>query len=68
MTVENLVDAALAGLDLGETVTIPSLPDVVDWNAYDAARRALAPGLSLNVPAKRYRTAALAAGSTQAVA
>ena len=54
MTTDNLVDAALAGLDLGETVTIPSLPDVADWDAYEAARAALAPGLSRVSPAKRY--------------
>jgi short-subunit dehydrogenase len=54
MTTENLVDAALAGLDLGETVTIPSLPDVADWDAYEAARGALLPSLSRNLPAERY--------------
>jgi short-subunit dehydrogenase len=54
MTTDNLVDAALAGLDLGETVTIPSLPDMADWDAYEAARAALAPGLSRVSPAKRY--------------
>jgi short-subunit dehydrogenase len=54
MTTDNLVDAALAGLDLGETVTIPSLPNIGDWNAYEAARRALAPGLSRHRPAERY--------------
>src|SRR4029077_14245751 len=30
MDVDDLVDAALAGLDLGEPVTIPSLPDAAD--------------------------------------
>ncbi|MDB6084203.1 MAG: putative oxidoreductase [Gammaproteobacteria bacterium] len=54
MTTDNLVDAALAGLDLGERVTIPSLPSIADWEAYEAARRALGPGLSRDVPAKRY--------------
>jgi len=54
MTTDHLVDAALAGLDLGETVTIPSLPDVADWDAYETARRGLAPGLSRDFPAKRY--------------
>jgi uncharacterized protein len=54
MTTDNLVDAALAGLDLGETVTIPSLPDMADWNAYEAARNVLVPGLSRALPAKRY--------------
>jgi uncharacterized protein len=41
-------------LDLGETVTIPSLPDMADWNAYEAARNVLVPGLSRALPAKRY--------------
>jgi hypothetical protein len=54
MTTDNLVDAALAGLDLGETVTIPSLPDVADWDAYEAARGVLVPGLSRALPATRY--------------
>jgi short-subunit dehydrogenase len=54
MTTDNLVDAALAGLDLGETVTIPSLPDVADWDAYEAARGTLLPSLSRDLPAKRY--------------
>ena len=48
------VDVALRRLDLGETVTIPSLPDMADWDAYEAARAALAPGLSRVSPAKRY--------------
>ncbi len=55
MSAEDVVDAALAGLDLGEVVTIPSLPDQADWDAYNTARRALAPKLSRNVPAARYR-------------
>jgi short-subunit dehydrogenase len=41
MSVTNMVDAALAGLDLGEIVTIPSLPDAAQWDAYQAARRAM---------------------------
>ena len=43
MSADDMVDAALAGLDLGELVTIPSLPDAADWDAYEAARRALGP-------------------------
>lgn len=54
MSAENMVDAALAGLDLGEHITIPSLSDARDWEAYEAARQKLIPGLSLNVPATRY--------------
>jgi short-subunit dehydrogenase len=56
MEVAELVDAALAGYDLGETVTIPSLPDIEDWNRYTAARRLLAPDLSHNVAADRYKS------------
>ena len=65
MTTDNLVDAALAGLDLGETVTIPSLPDVGDWDAYEAARGALLPGLSRILPAKRYSIRNLNKGNPQ---
>jgi uncharacterized protein len=54
MTSENLVDAALAGLDQGELITIPSLPNVNDWTACEKARRALAPNLSRRQPASRY--------------
>jgi short-subunit dehydrogenase len=68
MTTENLVDAALAGLDLGETVTIPSLPDMVDWDAFEAARLALTPGLSRDLPAKRYSIRELNKASTQVAA
>lgn len=54
MTTENMVDASLAGLDQGEFVTIPSLPNQADFEAYEKARLALAPNLSRNVPAGRY--------------
>lgn len=54
MSTENLVDAALAGLALGEKVTIPSLPDSLDWDTYEAARAALGPNLSHSSPALRY--------------
>ena len=49
MRSDNLVDAALAGFDQGELVTIPSLPDAADWDAYEAARQKLIPNLSLSV-------------------
>jgi len=55
MTVDDMVDAALAGFDLGETVTIPSLPETEAFDAFVAAREALRPGLSLSTPAARYR-------------
>lgn len=55
MEVGEMVDAALAGFDLGETVTIPSLPDVGQWTAFLEARAALQPLLSLRQAAGRYR-------------
>nr|WP_086493856.1 SDR family oxidoreductase [Novosphingobium panipatense] len=54
MDVEDMVDAALSGLDLGETITIPALPDNADLDAYLKARGALRPNLSRNRPAPRY--------------
>jgi uncharacterized protein len=54
MSTEDAVDAALAGLDQGERVTIPALPDAEEWNAYEAARRAMAGRVSSAVPAARY--------------
>jgi hypothetical protein len=61
MDVDEMVDAALAGLDLGETVTIPSLPDIRQWDAFTATRLGLAPGLSLQHAAPRYAKAGLPA-------
>ncbi len=54
MDPSDLVDAALAGFDQGELVTIPSLPDVKDWENFVAARLALGPNLSHHKPAARY--------------
>jgi short-subunit dehydrogenase len=54
MSAEDLVDAALAGLDQGEIVTIPSLPDKAEWDGYEAARRAMSTRLSSAAPARRY--------------
>jgi hypothetical protein len=54
MSAENLVDAALAGLDQGETVTIPSLPEKAGWDGFDAARRAMSGRISSAAPASRY--------------
>lgn len=63
MDVDALVDAALAGLDQGEAVTIPSLEAVHEWNALEDARRALGPFLSLQQPATRYTRAPAAAAA-----
>ncbi|CAN7739994.1 SDR family oxidoreductase [Cupriavidus necator] len=57
MSGDDLVDAALAGLDQGEVMTVPSLPDVADWNTFEAARAALGPNLSRDQPAARYGVA-----------
>jgi short-subunit dehydrogenase len=57
MQSDDLVDAALAGFDQGEFVTIPSLPDVADWGAYESARQKLVPNLSLSSVPARYRAA-----------
>ena len=54
MSAEDMVDAVLAGLDLGETVTIPSLPDKAEWDAFETARHAMSGRLSSAVPARRY--------------
>ena len=34
MNPDDMVDAALAGVDQSELVTIPFLPDIADWEAY----------------------------------
>jgi short-subunit dehydrogenase len=54
MTAEDLVDASLAGLDRGEVITIPSLPEIAEWERYEAARKAMGPNLSRQKPAARY--------------
>src|SRR5690242_13825506 len=50
MSIDDAVDAALAGLDAGELITILSLPDRADWDAYEAARLALVPKMSRREP------------------
>ena len=55
MDVEELVDAALVGFDRREPITIPPLPDAALWDAFDAARKALAPGFGQSHAAARYR-------------
>jgi uncharacterized protein len=58
MEVEDLVDAALVGFDRREAVTIPPLPDHAQWDALQAARKAMLPNFARSEPASRYRTAA----------
>ncbi|MCJ1882599.1 MULTISPECIES: SDR family NAD(P)-dependent oxidoreductase [Pseudomonas] len=54
MKADDMVDAALAGLDQGEFVTIPALPEIADLDDYEAARQKLMPNLSRSLPAARY--------------
>lgn len=54
MSAADLVDAALAGLDQGELVTIPTLHDGNQWTNWEAGRRALGPQFSNAEPAPRY--------------
>ncbi|MBE1491151.1 SDR family NAD(P)-dependent oxidoreductase [Plantactinospora soyae] len=56
MSADDAVDAALAGLDAGEPMTLLSLPDITDWDTFDAARQAMIPNLSRSVPADRYQS------------
>jgi len=60
MTTEDLVDSALSGLDQGELVTIPALPDKAEWDKFEAARRDMSTRLSRSEPAARYGLKALA--------
>ncbi|KAA0116702.1 SDR family oxidoreductase [Methylobacterium sp. P1-11] len=58
MEVGALVDAALAGFDRREPVTIPHLHDAGQWDAFQAARQAMIPGFGTVEPAPRYAPAA----------
>lgn len=55
MPVDALVDAALVGLDRGERITIPPLPDEAQWEAFQIARMSMLPNLSKSIPAARYQ-------------
>jgi short-subunit dehydrogenase len=54
MTADDLVDAALAGLDLGEKITLPSVEDARLFAAYDDARMKLLAASQSGRPASRY--------------
>jgi short-subunit dehydrogenase len=58
MEVDELVDAALAGFDRRETVTIPVLQEADQWTDFEAARKAMIPSFNGVHAAERYRTAA----------
>jgi short-subunit dehydrogenase len=54
MATEEMVDASLAGLDQGELITIPALPNIGDWDKFEEARKALGPNLTRQHSAARY--------------
>jgi uncharacterized protein len=54
MSPEDMVDAALSGLDQGELVTIPGLHDGDEWTRFEAARRAISQRFGNSAPAPRY--------------
>jgi uncharacterized protein len=54
MSPDDMVDAALAGLDQGEQETIPGLQDGDEWIRFEAARRGLSQRLGNSRPAPRY--------------
>lgn len=54
MEADEMVEAALAGFDQGETVTIPSLQDPALWQALETSRQAMAPHLSRRSAAARF--------------
>ena len=56
MDVDELVDAALVGFDRREEITLPTLPDVAQWEAFQAARVAMLPNFRQPHPAARYLT------------
>src|SRR5713101_2787198 len=58
MSPEDMVDAALVGLDQGELVTIPGLHDGDQWTRFEAARRAISKQFGNSVAAPRYRIGA----------
>jgi short-subunit dehydrogenase len=57
MRAEDLVDAALAGFDAGELVTIPALHEGEAWTRWERERREMSPKFRNPKPAPRYRIA-----------
>lgn len=56
MSVADCVDAALAGLDIGERITVPSVEDLAPLLAdYDSSRFALLDAAQSGVAASRYK-------------
>ncbi len=67
MQTEHMVDAALAGFELGEFVTVPALADDRQWETYEKQRQALIPVLGGSEPAPRYRPREPHAGLPEAL-
>ncbi len=54
MSANDMVDAALAGFDQGEVITIPPLQDGNEWETWEAARKAMSTRLANRKPGARY--------------
>ena len=54
MRADAMVDAALAGLEQGEVVTIPGLHQGEKWTQHEASRQELSTLLGSSTPAPRY--------------
>jgi len=54
MTAEDCVDAALAGLDQGEAVTLPSVEDSTLWSEFDLIRNKMLEASKSSQAASRY--------------
>jgi short-subunit dehydrogenase len=63
MSAEDCVDAALAGLDAGELVTIPGLHESELWSRWETDRRGISSKFGNAKPAPRYRIAPRVAGT-----
>ena len=57
MSAEDLVDAALAGFDAGELVTIPALHEADAWTQWERERREMGAKFRNPKPAARYQVA-----------
>lgn len=58
MEVGELVDAALVGFDRRETITIPPLPDIDQWERFTSSRQAMLAGFRQKNAAARYQSQA----------
>ncbi len=55
MSADELAETALRGLDQGELICFPNLPDMAAWTAFEDARKGLAKAvMATGRPAARY--------------